>query len=85
MQKRKLRKSLIGVVVSTKNKKTAIVKVERKFHHPLYKKMVIKHKKYAVHDEKNVAKLNDVVKIYETKPISKTKHFYLAKIIKKAI
>ena len=47
--------------------------------------MVIKHKKYAAHDEQNVASLNDVVKICECKPISKTKHFYLAKIIKKAL
>lgn len=85
MANRKLRKSLVGVVVSVKNPKTAIVKVERKFNHPLYKKMVIRHKKYAVHDEKSIAKLNDVVRISETRPISKTKHFYLVKVVKKAV
>lgn len=85
MTNRKLRKNLVGVVVSVKNTKTAIVKVERKFNHPLYKKMVIRHKKYAVHDEKSLAKLNDVVRIAETRPISKTKHFYLVKVIKKAM
>ena len=85
MEKKKNIKSFIGVVVSTKNKKTITVKVENKFRHHLYKKMVIKHKKYAAHDEQNIANLNDVVKICECKPVSKTKHFYLEKIIKKAL
>jgi len=85
MATRKFRKTLTGVVVSEKNAKTVIVEVERKFNHPLYKKLVISHKKYAAHDEKSIAHLGDLVRITECRPISKTKHFYVTKIVKKAI
>lgn len=85
MATRKLRKTLTGIVVSEKNNKTVIVEVERKFNHPLYKKLVIKHKKYAAHDEKSIAHLNDTVRITECRPISKTKHFYVSKVVKKAL
>lgn len=84
METKKFKKTLTGVVVSTKNNKTATVEVERKFNHPLYKKLVIKHKKYAAHDEKGIAKLGDVVRIRECRPMSKTKHFYVVKVVKKA-
>ena len=53
--------------------------------HPLYHKRVKSSKKYSVHDETNKAKVGDVVRIVETKPISKTKHFYLKEIVKEAV
>ena len=84
METKKFKKTLTGVVVSAKNNKTVTVEVERKFNHPLYKKLVIKHKKYAAHDEHGIAKLGDVVRIRECRPMSKTKHFYIVKVVKKA-
>ncbi|AXE60623.1 30S ribosomal protein S17 [[Mycoplasma] phocae] len=74
------RKTLIGTVVSTKNNKTITVVVETYEKHPLYLKRFKKSKKFAVHDEMNVAKIGDVVKIQETRPLSKTKHFRLVEI-----
>ncbi len=70
-----MKKTLIGKVVSTKMTKTVVVKVERKFRHPVYHKVIIRHKKYKAHNEKLDLKLGDMVKIEETKPISKDKHF----------
>ncbi|MDV7338480.1 30S ribosomal protein S17 [Terasakiella sp. A23] len=64
---------LQGVVVSDKQEKTVVVKVERRFMHPLYKKFIKRSKKYAAHDENNQFKTGDLVKIQETKPISKNK------------
>lgn len=84
METKKFKKTLTGVVVSAKNNKTVTVEVERKFNHPLYKKLVIKHKKYAAHDEHGTAKLGDRVRIRECRPMSKTKHFYVVKVVKKA-
>ncbi len=67
------RRVLQGVVVSDKQEKTVVVKVERRFMHPLYKKFIKRSKKYAAHDENNQFKTGDTVKIVETKPISKNK------------
>jgi small subunit ribosomal protein S17 len=67
------RRVLQGVVVSDKSNKTVHVKVEKRVMHPIYKKYVKLHKKYAVHDERNEYKIGDFVKIIESKPISKTK------------
>lgn len=64
---------LHGVVVSDKQEKTVVVKVERRTKHPLYKKFIKRSKKYAAHDENNQFKIGDLVKIQETKPISKNK------------
>lgn len=64
---------LQGVVVSDKQDKTVVVKVERRYVHPLYKKSVLSHKKYAAHDETNTHKAGDVVFIQESRPLSKTK------------
>ncbi len=64
---------LIGTVTSTKTDKTVTVLVERKVKHPLYGKIIRRSKKYHAHDEKNEFELGDVVRIEETKPISKTK------------
>ncbi len=64
---------LIGRVTSTKTDKTVTVLVERKVKHPLYGKIIRRSKKYHAHDEKNEYELGDIVRIEETKPISKTK------------
>ncbi len=68
---------LEGVVVSDKNDKTIVVKVERRLTHPVLKKTVRLSKKYHAHDEKNTAKVGDVVRIEETKPLSKQKRWLL--------
>lgn len=64
---------LQGVVVSNKADKTITVKVERRVMHPVYKKIIRVHKKYTAHDEMNACNIGEVVKIIESKPISKTK------------
>jgi small subunit ribosomal protein S17 len=64
---------LKGLVVSDKSYKTIIVRVERSYIHPDYKKIVKSSKKYAAHDEKNSVKTGDIVRIIESAPISKTK------------
>ncbi|MBI5122998.1 30S ribosomal protein S17 [Candidatus Roizmanbacteria bacterium] len=74
-----MKKTLVGKVVSTKMAKTVVVKVERKFRHPVYHKVIVRHKKYKAHNEKLDLKLDDMVKIEETKPISKNKHFRVIK------
>ncbi len=81
----KTKKELIGKVVSAKNSKTITVLVETYKTDRLYGKRVKYSKKYAVHDESNKAKVGDTVRIIETKPISKTKYFYLKEIVKKAV
>ena len=68
---------LQGVVVSDKNDKTIVVKVERRLRHPVLKKTVRLSKKYHAHDEKNTAKTGDVVRIEETRPLSKQKRWTL--------
>ena len=68
---------LQGVVVSDKNDKTVVVRVERRFTHPLFKKTVRRTKKYHAHDEANSAKEGDLVRIEECRPISKNKSWKL--------
>jgi small subunit ribosomal protein S17 len=68
---------LQGVVVSDKNDKTVVVKVERRFTHPLLKKTVRRSKNYHAHDEGNAAKIGDVVWIEEGRPMSKLKRWFL--------
>ena len=79
------RKELVGKVVSSKNEKTITVVVETYKKDPLYGKRVKYSKKYAVHDEENKAKVGDTVRIVETRPLSKTKYFYLKEIIEEAV
>ncbi|MCL1902446.1 MAG: 30S ribosomal protein S17 [Alphaproteobacteria bacterium] len=67
------RRILQGNVVSTKNDKTVVVNVERRFRHPLYGKFVKQNKKYKAHDEANEYKVGEIVAIEENRPISKTK------------
>ncbi len=69
------RRVLQGVVVSDKSEATIIVRVERRFKHPVYKKVVRKSKRYHVHDPDNACKVGDRVRIRECRPISKTKHW----------
>ncbi len=76
---------LVGKVVSNKNDKTITVLVETYKIHPLYNKRVKYSKKYSTHDEKNEAKTGDTVRIVETRPLSKTKHFRLVEIVEKAV
>jgi small subunit ribosomal protein S17 len=73
---------LTGEVVSDKMQKTIVVKVTRRFRHPLIGKIVQRSKKYKVHDAKEEAKVGDVVAICEGRPMSKTKHMVLDRIIK---
>ncbi len=80
----KNRKSMKGRVVSDKMNKTVVVEVERKFIHTTFKKVVRTTRKYKVHDEKNECKVGDVIRIVETRPLSKEKCWCLLEIVKKA-
>ena len=82
-QTRNLRKTRIGVVTSNKMTKTITVAVERKVKHPIYGKFVKKTTKFHAHDEKNEASIGDVVRIMETRPLSKTKRWRLVEIVEK--
>ena len=72
---------LEGVVVSDKNDKTIVVKVERRLRHPVLKKTVRLSKKYHAHDEGNTAKTGDIVRIEETRPLSKQKRWTLLETV----
>ena len=78
------RKERIGVVVSDKMDKTITVQVDRVTRHPVYNRSVRKSTKFKAHDEQNVAKTGDVVRIQETRPLSKTKRWRLVEVMKKA-
>jgi small subunit ribosomal protein S17 len=80
---RNLRKTRIGVVTSNKMTKTITVAVERKVKHPIYGKFVKKTSKFHAHDDKNEASIGDVVRIMETRPMSKTKRWRLVEIVEK--
>ncbi|MCP4074276.1 MAG: 30S ribosomal protein S17 [Hyphomicrobiales bacterium] len=71
---------LQGTVVSDKNDKTVVVKVERRFTHPLFKKTVRRSKNYKAHDEANKCKVGDLVSIQESKPISKDKRWVVLEV-----
>ena len=79
------RKVYVGKVVSDKMDKTITVLVETYKKHPLYGKRVKYSKKFKAHDENNVAKLNDIVKIMETRPLSATKNFRLVEVVEEAV
>ena len=80
---RNLRKERIGVVVSNKMEKTIVVSVKRKMKHPIYGKFVNKTSKLYAHDEQNTCSIGDMVKIMETRPLSKSKRWRLVEIIEK--
>ena len=80
---RNLRKTRIGVVSSNKMDKTITVKVERKIKHPLYGKFLKKTTSFHAHDEKNECSIGDIVKIMESRPLSKTKRWRLVEVVEK--
>ena len=75
------KKIMTGVVVSNKMDKTVVIKVERRFSHPVFKKVVKTTKKYKVHDEKNECLEGDFIRIQETRPLSKEKRWRLLSVI----
>jgi small subunit ribosomal protein S17 len=79
------RKEITGKVTSDKRDKTITIIVERKIKHPLYGKVMKKSKKFQAHDENNECKEGDVVRVSETRPLSKTKRWRLVEIVEKAI
>ncbi|HRH47969.1 MAG TPA: 30S ribosomal protein S17 [Panacibacter sp.] len=84
MVERNLRKTKIGVVSSNKMTKTITVAVERKVKHPIYGKFVKKTTRFHAHDEKNECTVGDVVRIMESRPLSKTKRWRLVEVVEKA-
>ncbi|MFN3872911.1 MAG: 30S ribosomal protein S17 [Ignavibacterium sp.] len=84
MEKRGLRKTRIGIVVSNKMDKTITVAIERRVAHPIYKKYFKKTTKLMAHDEKRQCSIGDKVKIMETRPLSKRKRWRLVEIVEKA-
>ncbi|HZR18395.1 MAG TPA: 30S ribosomal protein S17 [Verrucomicrobiae bacterium] len=77
------RKERVGEVIASKMAKTIIVRVERRFPHPKFKKVITGYKKFYAHDEKSEAKVGDRVRIQETRPLSKTKRWRLVEIVER--
>ena len=84
LEKRKGR-TLTGVVVSDKNDKTIVVRVETLVKHPLLKKYVRRRKKFTAHDPENLCHVGDVVKIVEYRPLSRNKRWHLVSLLEKAV
>jgi small subunit ribosomal protein S17 len=74
----------VGEVVSTKMQKTIVVQVSRRVPHPLYKRIITKHKKFYAHDEEQTARVGDVVRIIESRPLSKLKRWRLDEVIRRS-
>lgn len=85
MNERGRKRVLLGTVVSDKMDKSVVVQVERLVQHKVYKKYIKSFKKYAAHDEAQLCKIGDMVKITESRPLSKTKRFRVSEIVKKAV
>lgn len=83
-QERNLRKEKVGVVVSNKMEKSIVVAVKRKVKHPIYGKFVNKTTKFHAHDQENTCNEGDMVRIMETRPLSKSKCWRLVEIIERA-
>jgi small subunit ribosomal protein S17 len=77
------RKERVGEVISSKMDKTIVVRVERRFPHPKFKKIVTGYKKFYAHDEKREAKVGDRVRLEETRPLSKTKRWRLVEVVER--
>jgi small subunit ribosomal protein S17 len=84
MSERARRKVFVGQVISSKMDKTVTVAVERRIRHPLYGKFVKKTSKFKAHDAENVCGEGDIVRIMETRPLSRTKRWRLVEIVEKA-
>jgi small subunit ribosomal protein S17 len=80
----KVKNEKVGQVVSTKMQKTIVVEVSRRVPHPLYKRIIGKRKKFYAHDEQGTAKMGDVVRIVENRPLSKLKRWALVEVIRRA-
>jgi small subunit ribosomal protein S17 len=80
---RNLRKVRVGIVTSNKMAKSITVAVERKVKHPIYGKFINKTTKFHAHDEKNECSIGDIVRIMETRPLSKTKRWRLVEVVEK--
>ena len=78
------RKEVVGTVVSDKMQKTIVVKVDRRVRHPLYKKYVNRSRRFKAHDEKNTAKTGDLVRIIESRPLSRDKRWALQEILRRS-
>jgi small subunit ribosomal protein S17 len=78
-------KQRVGEVVSNKMTKTIVVRVERRFPHPKYKKIIKSYKKFYAHDEKSEAKVGDVVLIAEARPLSKLKRWKLVEVVERGV
>ena len=81
----KNKKELIGLIISDKMNKSVVVQIERFVQHKIYKKFMKQYKRYHAHDEKNECRIGDIVKIIETRPLSKLKRFRVSEIVKKAV
>ena len=79
------RKERVGEVISNKMAKTIVVRVERRFAHPRFKKVVTGYKKFYAHDEKNEAKPGDMVAIVETRPMSRRKRWALTRVVRASV
>ena len=84
LEKRGMRKTRVGRVVSDKMQKTIVVAIERRVAHPVYGKMITRSKNIKAHDEENTAKAGDLVRIAETRPLSKDKRWRLVEIVERA-
>ena len=84
MARQNLRKERVGIVVSNKMNKSIVVAEKRKVMHPIYGKYINKTTKFIAHDEENTCNIGDLVKIMETRPISKKKNWRLIEIIERA-
>lgn len=81
---RNRRKVRVGIVTGDEMDKTAVVMIERKVKHPVYKRYVKTRKKYAIHDEENQCRVGDKVRFMETRPLSKNKRWRLVEIVERA-
>lgn len=84
-EKKSLKRTLVGKVVSDKRAKTVTVLVERRVKHPIYGKIVMRSSKYHAHDEAGEYKMGDTIEITESRPISKTKNWVATRLVQKAV
>jgi len=84
-QTKAIKNQKVGQVVSAKMSKTIVVEVSRRVPHPLYKRIIGKRKKFYAHDEDGSAKVGDVVRIIECRPLSKLKHWRLVEVVRRAV
>ena len=84
MEKRNLRKELVGVVIGNKMDKSIVISVKRKEKHPIYGKFINKSSKFLAHDENDDCNIGDIVRIMETRPLSKNKRWRLVEVVERA-